>query len=62
MSEDKALLKGLHNEKVERGKIKRPPMPYILPVDPILDVVESKPGTKNFKVSLLDGTIVYHAV
>ena len=27
-----------------------------------MDTVESKLGTKNFKVSLPDGTIVYHAV
>ena len=43
-------------------KIKRPPVPYIPPVNPILDAVEVKLGTKNFKVSLPDGTIVYHAV
>ena len=62
MTEDKALPKGLQEEDVERGKMKRPPVPYIPPVDPILDAVESKSGTKNYKVSLLDGTIVYHAV
>ena len=27
-----------------------------------MDTVESNLGTKNFKVSLPDGTIVYHAV
>ena len=37
-------------------------MPYIPLVDPIMDTVESKSGTKNFKVSLPDWTIVYHAV
>ena len=62
MSDNKALPKGLQDEEVERGKIKRPPVPYIPPADPILDTVESKLGTKNFKVSLPDGTIVYHAV
>ena len=62
MSDNKALPKDLQDEEVERGKIKRPPVPYISPVDPILDTVESKSGTKNFKVSLPDGTIVYHAV
>ena len=62
MSEDKALPKGLPEEEVERGKIKRPPVPYIPPVDPIRDSVESKSGTKNYKGSLPDGTIVYHAV
>ena len=42
MSEDKALPKGLQDEAVERRKIKRPPVPYIPPVDPILDAVENK--------------------
>ena len=62
MSEDKALPKGLREEEVERGKIKRPPVPHIPLVDLILDDVESKLGTKIFKVSLPDGTIVYYAV
>ena len=44
------------------GKIKQPPVPYSPPVDPIMDALESKSGTKNFKVTLPDGTIVYHAV
>jgi hypothetical protein len=44
---------------VERRKIKRHPVPYIPLMDPILDAVKSKPGTKNYKVSLPDGTIVY---
>ena len=47
---------------MERGEIKRPPVPYIPPVDPILEIVEIKLDTKNFKVSLPDETIVYHAV
>ena len=34
ISEDKALPKGLRDEDVERGGIKRPPVPYIPPVDP----------------------------
>ena len=62
MSENKAILKGLQDEEVGRGEIKRPPVPYIPPVDPIMDTVESKPDTKNLKVILPDGTIVYHAV
>ena len=62
MSEDKALPKGLQDEDAERGRIKRPPVPYIPPVDPILDAVESKSGTKKIMVSRSDGTIVYHAV
>ena len=62
MSDNKWLLKGLQDEEVEGGKIKRPPVPYIYMVDPILDTVESKSCMKTFKVSLPDGTIVYHAV
>ena len=62
MSENKALTKGLLDEEVERGKIKQPPVPYIPPVDPIMDAIEVKLGNKNFKVTLPDGTISYHAV
>jgi hypothetical protein len=62
MSEDKALPKGLRNEEVERGKIKRPPVPYIHVRDPIGEAVKDSAGKKSFKVSLPDGTIVYHAV
>ena len=62
MSDNKALPKGLQDEEVERGKIKRSPVPYIHLVDPILDIVESKSGKKHFSVSLLDETVVYHAV
>ena len=62
MSEDKALPKGLRDEDVERMRINIPLLPYIPPVDPILDAVKSKLRTKNFKVTLPDGTIVYYAV
>ena len=61
-SKDKALPKGLKNEEVKRGKIKRPPVPYIPLADPIGDAVKDSSGTKSFKISLPDGTIVYHAV
>ena len=37
MSEDKALPKGLKDGDVERGKIKRPPVPYVPIVDIVLD-------------------------
>ena len=47
---------------MDRGKIKRPPVPYIPLVDSILEAVERKLGTKNYKVMLPDGTIVYHKV
>jgi len=62
MSEDKVLPKGLQDEDVERGRIKRPPVPYIPLVDPIQDAVESKSSTTNFKITLPDDTIVYHAI
>ena len=47
---------------MERGKIRRPPIPYIPPEDPIQESVEKKLGSKRFKVTLPDGTIVYHKV
>ena len=62
MSDNKAILKGLNNEKVERGKVRRPPIPYIPPEDPIQESVEKILRTKNFKVTLPDGTVVYHKV
>ena len=62
MTEDKALPKGLQEEDVNWGKIKRPLVRYIPPVDPILKAVKSKPGTKSYKVSLLDEAIVYNVV
>ena len=62
MSKDKALPKGLRNEEVKRGQIKRPPVPYIPMQDLVGDAVKDSAGTTSFKVSLPDGTIVYHAV
>ena len=62
MSEDKELPKGRQDEDVERVRIKRPPVPYISPVDPILDAVAGKSSTTNFKITLPDDTIVYHAI
>ena len=41
MSDDKALPKGLKYEKVERVKIRRPPIPYIPLEDPIQESVEN---------------------
>jgi len=62
MSDNKALPKGLKDEEVERGKIRRPSIPYIPPEDPIQESVEKIAGTKSFKVTLPDGTSVYHKV
>ena len=50
MSENKAFHKVLQDEEVERGKIRRPPIPYIPPEDPIQDSAEKKLGSKSFKV------------
>ena len=47
---------------MERGRIERPLVLHIPPMNPILDAVESKSGTNNFKVTLPDGTIIYHAI
>ncbi len=56
MSDDKALPKGLKDVEMERGKIRRPPIPYIPPEDSIKESVEKIAGTKSFKVTLPDGT------
>ncbi len=47
---------------MERGKIRRPQIPYIPPEDPILESVKKKSGSKSFKVTLPDGKIVFHKV
>ena len=47
---------------MERGRITRPPIPYIPLVDPFQDVAEGKTSNKKFKVTLNDGTTAYHAV
>jgi hypothetical protein len=47
---------------MERGKIRRPPIPYIPTEDPIQESVEGKFGSKKFKVTFPDGTIVYQEV
>jgi len=62
MSDSKAFPKGLRDEEVERVKIRRPPIPYIPTEDPIQESVDTKLGSKKFKVTLPDGTIVYHKV
>ena len=62
MSESNAFPEGLRDEEVERRKIRRPPIPYIPTEDPIQESVEGKLGSKKFKVTLPDGTIVYHKV
>ena len=62
MSENKAFPKGLRDEEVERGKIRRPLIPYIPLEDLLADSVEKKLGSKSFKVTLPDGTIVFHKV
>ena len=62
MSDNKALPKGLRDEELERGKVRRPPIPYIPLEDPIQDSVEMMASSNKFKVTLPDGTIVYHKV
>ncbi len=52
---NKAFRKVLKDEEVERGMLRRPPIPYIPPEDPIQETVEKILGTKNFKVTLPDG-------
>ena len=62
MSEDKVIPKGLKDEEVERGRIRRPLIPYIPPEDSIQESVEKISGTKSFKITLPDKTVVYHKV
>jgi hypothetical protein len=47
MSEDKALPTGLKDEEVERGKIRRPPIPYIPPEYPIQESVERQKASRS---------------
>ena len=47
---------------MERGRVRRPPIPYIPLEDPIQESIEKILGTKSFKVTLPDGTVVYHKV
>ena len=42
----KVLPKGLRDEEVERGNIKRPPVPHIPPADPIGDMLKNLLGPK----------------
>ena len=46
MSEDKALPKGLKDEEVVGGRIRRPPIPYIPLKDPIQESIEKISGKK----------------
>ena len=47
MSDNKALPNDLKDEQVERGKVRRPPIPYIPPEDPIQETIEKISGTKK---------------
>ena len=62
MSESKAFPKGLQDEEVERGKVRKPSIAYIPTEYPIQESVDAKSWSKKFKVTLPDGTIVYHKV
>ena len=57
----RSSLRAFERKNAKRGKSKRPPVPYLPLVDPIMNAVENKSGTKYYKVSLLDGKMVYHA-
>ena len=62
MSESKAIPKGLKDQEVERGKLKRPPIPYIPVEDAVSDTVKTSKGKKDFKVKLPDGTEISHSL
>ena len=51
----------MHDQKVERGSPKRPPIPYIPVEDDIGEQVKkSTGGAKSFKIKLSDKTGVSH--
>ena len=62
MSEIKAIPKGLKDQEVERGNLKRPPIPYIPVEDAVSDTVKTSKGKKDYKVKLPDGTKISHSL
>ena len=44
MSKNKAIPKGLKDQEVERGNLKRPPIPYIPMGDVVSDTVKKSKG------------------
>ena len=62
MSKNKAIPKGLKGQEVERGTIKRPPIPYIPVEDVVSDTVKKHSGNKDYTVKLPDGTKISHSL
>ena len=60
MSEQKSIPKGLCDQEVKRGHIKKPSIPYIPIEDEIRDRVKYNPGT--FKVKMEEKTTVNMSV
>ena len=46
MSEIKAIPKGLKDQEVERGNLKRPPIPYIPVEDAVSNTIKHRRGRK----------------
>ena len=62
MSKNKAIPKGLKDQEVERGNLKRPPITYIPMEDPVSDTVKKNSGKKDYTVELPDGTEISHSL
>ena len=62
MSKNKAIPKGLKDQEVERGNLKRPPIPYIPMEDPVSNTVKKNSGKKDYTVKLPDGTKISHSL
>ena len=62
MSKNKAIPKGLKDKEVERGNLKRPPIPYITAEDTVSDTVKKHNGNKDYTVKLPDGTKISHSL
>ena len=62
MSKNKAIPKGLKDQEVERGNLKRPPIPYIPAEDAISNTVKKHSGNKDYTVKLPDGTKISHSL
>ena len=59
---DKAVPKELKDFEVERGYTRRPPIPYIPIQDEVLESVTKASKASEYKLELLGGTKVQHAL
>ena len=62
MSKNKAIPKRLTDQEVERGNLKRPPIPNIPAEDQVSDTVKKNSGKKDYNIKLPDGTKISHSL